>query len=66
MYDVLQQILDLLRQPDPDNALSAAKGDLYKTAREVYDRELKFHTKKYAKTSIDELKNQYQLEGSDI
>jgi ubiquitin-protein ligase len=62
MYDVLQQILDLLRKPDPDNALSTAKGDLYKTAREVYDRELKLHTEKYAKTSIDGLKNQYQLE----
>jgi ubiquitin-protein ligase len=66
MYDVLQQILDLLRKPDPNNALSTAKGDLYKTAREVYDRELKLHTEKYAKTSVDGLKKQYQLEGSDI
>jgi ubiquitin-protein ligase len=66
MYDVLQQILDLLRKPDPNNALSTAKGDLYKTAREVYDRELKLHSEKYAKTSVDGLKKQYQLEGSDI
>jgi ubiquitin-conjugating enzyme E2 D/E len=66
IYDVLQQILGLLREPDPNNALSAAKGDLYKTAREVHDRELKLHTEKYAKKSIDELKNQYKLEGSDV
>lgn len=65
MHDVLQQILDLLRKPNPDNALSAAKGSLYKTARETYDKELTLHTKKYAKTSLNELKNQYQLEGSD-
>jgi len=65
MHDVLQQILDLLRKPNPDNALSTAKGDLYKTARELYDRELTLHTKKYAKTSIDELKKQYQLGDSD-
>jgi ubiquitin-protein ligase len=66
MRDVLQQILNLLRNPDPNNALSTAKGDLYKTARGVYDKELKLHTEKYAKKSIDELKNQYKLEGSDV
>jgi ubiquitin-protein ligase/uncharacterized protein YegL len=66
MHDVLQQILDLLRNPNPDNALSTAKGDLYKSARGVYDRELKLHTEKNAKKSIDELKKQYKLEGSDV
>jgi ubiquitin-protein ligase/uncharacterized protein YegL len=66
MYDVLQQIIGLLSEPEPDDALSTAKGNLYKTAQEDYNKELKLHNEKYAKATIDELKNQYQLEGSDV
>lgn len=62
MYDVLQQIIGLLAEPEPNDALSTAKGHLYKTARADYDKELQLHNEKYAKTTIDELRNQYQLE----
>ncbi|CAF2697255.1 unnamed protein product [Rotaria sp. Silwood2] len=62
MYDVLKQIVSLLFQPEPNDALSTAKGDLLKTAPEDYFKELKQHNEKYAKATIEELTNQYQLE----
>ncbi|CAF3838894.1 unnamed protein product [Rotaria sp. Silwood1] len=62
MYDVLQQITSLLFQPEPNDALSTNKGDLLKTAPKDYFKELQQHNEKYAKATIEELKNQYQLE----
>jgi ubiquitin-protein ligase len=62
MRDVLQLIITLLSEPEPDDALSTAKGNLYITAWGEYDKELKLHNEKYAKATIEELKTQYQLE----
>ncbi|CAF1307794.1 unnamed protein product [Rotaria sp. Silwood1] len=66
MYDVLQQIISLLFQPEPNDALSTAKGDLFKRSEDDYFKELQQHNKKYANATIEELKNQYQLEQFSI
>ncbi|CAF3991148.1 unnamed protein product [Rotaria sp. Silwood1] len=62
MYDVLKQIISLLFQPEPNDALSTAKGNLLKTAPEDYLKELQQYNENYAKTTVEELKKQYQLE----
>jgi ubiquitin-protein ligase len=66
MYDVLKQITALLYEPEPNDAISTVKGNLYNTAREDYYKELKEYNEKYAKATIEQLKKQYQLEQSDI
>ncbi|CAF1249329.1 unnamed protein product [Rotaria sordida] len=66
IYDVLKQIIGLLSEPEPNDAISTAKGNLYNTAREDYYKELKEYNEKYAKATIEELKKQYQLEQYDI
>ena len=66
IYDVLKQITGLLFEPDPNDAISTVKGNLYNTAREDYYKELKEFNKKYAKATIEQLKKQYQLKQSDI
>ncbi|CAF2958823.1 unnamed protein product [Rotaria sp. Silwood2] len=62
MYNVLMEIIRLLREPNADDALSSVKGAQYKASKENYDNTIIEWKKLYASATVDQLKAQYFLE----
>lgn len=64
MRDVLRQIITLLHEPQPLDALSTKKGELLRRSPNQYYTELKAFHDKHATASVDELKQRFHLEQS--
>ncbi|CAM4879968.1 unnamed protein product [Rotaria socialis] len=62
MYNVFMEILRLLREPNPDDALSSVKGAQCKESRDNYNNTIIEWKNLYANASEEELKIQYLLE----
>jgi len=45
---VLQEVIDLLKQPNPDTPLRSDIAKLYKDNREMHDKNAADYTRKYA------------------
>jgi ubiquitin-protein ligase/uncharacterized protein YegL len=60
--DVLMQILDLLSDPNPQDALSTSKGAQYAASVQNYQNEILEWKRKYASETIEALMIQYNLE----
>lgn len=65
MRTVFSNILDLLKKPNPDDAVSLEMAHLYNKNKKEYDKQAEIHSKKHAQNSIDALKREYQLEEDD-
>jgi ubiquitin-protein ligase/uncharacterized protein YegL len=62
MVVVLQNISDMLKEPNFDDALDSVKGALYKDDKEKYLKEAMKWKEMYAFKTIEELKEKYKLE----
>ncbi|CAF1197755.1 unnamed protein product [Didymodactylos carnosus] len=62
MYHIFMEILRLLREPNPDDALSSVKGAQCAASRDNYDNTIIEWKNMYANATVDELKAQYLLE----
>ncbi|CAF3820832.1 unnamed protein product [Rotaria sp. Silwood1] len=58
---VFQEILNLIRDPNPDYVLSAVKGAQYKSNRWDYEKSIKDLNEKEAKKTIAEIMKDYKL-----
>ncbi|CAF1301241.1 unnamed protein product [Rotaria sp. Silwood1] len=65
MSVIFENILDLLKKPNFDDAISCEKAHLYKESPNDYKREAKDHSNKYAKNDFKTLKDEYRLEDDD-
>ncbi|CAF2923813.1 unnamed protein product [Rotaria sp. Silwood2] len=61
MRVVFQEILNLIRDPNPAYALSAVKGAQYKSNRLDYEKSIKDLNEKEAKKTISEIMKDYKL-----
>jgi ubiquitin-protein ligase len=62
MRIVFENILDLLKKPNFDDAVSLEMAHLYNKNNNEYKKQAEIHSKKYAKTDIEILKREYRLE----
>ena len=62
MRHLLQEIITLLAEPQPFDALSTGKGYLLRTSPEEYKEKQKAFHDKHAAATVDELKAQFTLE----
>jgi ubiquitin-protein ligase len=59
---VFENILDLLKKPNFDDAMSLEMAHLYNKNNNEYKKQAEIHSKKYAKPDIEILKREYRLE----
>ena len=62
MIEVFQSILELLREPNFDDAVSMQKAQLGRDQRHEYDRQLNECTQRHGSRSVDQLKKDFELE----
>jgi ubiquitin-protein ligase len=62
MSAVFDNILDLLKKPNFDDAMSLEKAHLYRENPDNYRRQAEAHSNKYGENDVNKLKRQHQLE----
>ncbi|CAF1078389.1 unnamed protein product [Didymodactylos carnosus] len=65
MSAIFENIFDLLKKPNFDDAISVEKAHLYRENPDDYRRQAEAHSKKYAKNDVKKLKCEYRLEDAD-
>jgi len=58
---VFLELENMVKVPDPANALDTVKANLYSDNKEVYNQQATTHTATSAATSLDDLKAQYNM-----
>jgi len=61
---IMQSLLSLLEDPNPDDALDAWKASIARTDRPRYELEIKQHTQAHACKSFDDARQRYNLAAS--
>lgn len=62
MVEVFEAVLELLTEPNFDDAVSTEKAQLKSDSPEEYDKQAKKYTRIYAMRSIEQLKKEFHLE----
>jgi len=60
--EILDCIVDMIRNPNPDDALDSIKGALYQEDKEAYTANVKSWVEQYASRSVEQLKLDYKME----